>query len=103
KITPEEVTEFAMEIQHEAQRLNRLITNMLDLDRLESHRATLSLSLTDINWILRSAADRGAATSTNHTFALDLDETLHPFLADSDRLTQVAAHLFYNACKYLPP
>jgi signal transduction histidine kinase len=102
KITPEEVTEFATEIQHEAQRLNRLITNMLDLDRLESHRATLSLSLTDINWILRSAADRGAATSTNHTFALDLDETLHPFLADADRLTQVAANLISNAVKYSP-
>jgi len=102
KVTPEEVTEFATEIQHEAQRLNRLITNMLDLDRLESHRATLSVSLTDINWILRSASDRGAATSVDHTFALDLDETLHPFLADSDRLTQVAANLVSNAVKYSP-
>jgi signal transduction histidine kinase len=102
KVTPEEVSEYAREIQHEAQRLNRLITNMLDLDRLESHRATLSVSLTDMNWILRSAADRGAATSVGHTFALDLDEALHPFLADSDRLTQVAANLVSNAVKYSP-
>ena len=102
KITPEEVGEYAREIQHEAQRLNRLITNMLDLDRLESHRATLSVSLTDMNWILRAAAERGAATSAGHTFALDLDETLHPFLADSDRLTQVAANLVSNALKYSP-
>jgi signal transduction histidine kinase len=102
KVTPEEVGEYAREIQHEAQRLNRLITNMLDLDRLESHRASLSVSLTDMNWILRSASDRGAATSAGHTFALDLDETLHPFLADSDRLTQVAANLVSNAVKYSP-
>jgi signal transduction histidine kinase len=100
KVTPAEVSEYATEIEHEALRLNRLITNMLDLDRLESHRATLTLGLTDLNRILRLAADRGAAASATHTFALDLDETLHPFMADSDRLTQVAANLVSNAVKY---
>jgi len=102
KVTPEAVHDYAAEIQNEALRLNRLITNMLDLDRLESHRATLSLSLTDLNRILRSAADRGATASATHTFALDLDGTLHPFIADSDRLTQVAANLVSNAVKYSP-
>jgi signal transduction histidine kinase len=100
KVTPQEVGEYAAEIEHEALRLNRLITNMLDLDRLESHRATLSLGLTDLNRILRSAADRGAATSATHTFVLDLDGALHPLIADSDRLTQVAANLVSNAIKY---
>jgi signal transduction histidine kinase len=102
KVTSEEVNEYATEIENEALRLNRLITNMLDLDRLESHRATLTLGLTDLNRILRSAADRGAATSASHTFALDLDAALHPFLADGDRLTQVAANLVSNAIKYSP-
>jgi signal transduction histidine kinase len=102
KVTSEEVTEYATEIQHEALRLNRLITNMLDLDRLESHRATLTLTLTDLNRIMRLAAERGAATSASHTFALDLDGTLHPFMADADRLTQVAANLVSNAVKYSP-
>jgi signal transduction histidine kinase len=102
KVTASEVSEYATEIEHEALRLNRLITNMLDLDRLESHRATLNLGLTDLNRILRSAADRGAAASAGHTFALDLDGTLHPFMADSDRLTQVAANLVSNAVKYSP-
>ena len=102
KVTSQAVREYAAEIQNEALRLNRLITNMLDLDRLESHRATLTLGLTDLNRILRSAADRGAAASAGHTFALDLDGTLHPFMADSDRLTQVAANLVSNAVKYSP-
>jgi signal transduction histidine kinase len=102
KVSSEDVRECAAEIQNEALRLNRLITNMLDLDRLESHRATLTLGLTDLNSILRSAADRGSAASASHTFALDLDGTLHPFIADSDRLTQVAANLVSNAVKYSP-
>ena len=101
-VTPEEVSEYATEINREALRLNRLITNMLDLDRLKSHRATLTLSLTDLNDIMRSAVDRGAATAALHTFALDLDPTLDPFMADSDRLTQVAANLVSNAVKYSP-
>ena len=40
------------------------------------------------------------AASAGHTFVLDLDGTLHPFMADSDRLTQVAANLVSNAVKY---
>lgn len=102
EVTPAEVKEYAQEINADALRLNRLITNMLDLDRLQSNRATLNLDLIDINQILRAAAQRGAAAVPGHDFVLELDNSLPAITADFDRITQVVANLVSNAMKYSP-
>ncbi|MGH7862210.1 MAG: sensor histidine kinase, partial [Candidatus Dormibacteraceae bacterium] len=69
---------------------------------LQSSRVTLNLDLIDINQILRSAAQRGAASAPGHDFVLDLDGSLPHIRADFDRITQVVANLVSNAIKYSP-
>src|SRR5207302_7702303 len=43
-LAPEDVNEFAGDIHKDALRLNRMITEMLDLDRMESGRVTLNVT-----------------------------------------------------------
>src|SRR4029077_1089097 len=62
-LTPAEMKEYASDINKDAQRLNRMITEMLDLDRMESGRMTLNREPTDINAVIAEAADRRGASA----------------------------------------
>jgi signal transduction histidine kinase len=101
-LTPAEMKEYAGDIFKDAQRLNRLITEMLDLDRMEAGRMSLHIEPTDLNAIVSEAADRVRPNAPGHPITLSLDERLPEIPADRDRLTQVAANLLSNAVKYSP-
>ena len=101
-VTPDEVKEFSGDIYNDALRLNRMITEMLDLDRIESGRITLQLAPQDLNEVLRTQVERAQVTTTRHKITADLDPSVPPIQADSDRLVQVVANLLSNAVKYSP-
>ena len=102
ELSADETKAFAGDINNDAQRLNRMITEMLDLDRIEAGRMTLNICPLDLNAILNEAADRARAVSPKHTIAANLDPTLPAVNGDSDRLFQVVANLLSNAVKYSP-
>jgi signal transduction histidine kinase len=69
-LTIAEMKEYAADINKDAQRLNRLITEMLDLDRMEAGRMTLHRESADLNairsasgWTRRSRRSPPTATS----------------------------------------
>lgn len=99
-LTPAEIREFSGDINKDAQRLNRMITDMLDLDRIESGRMVLHRKAVDINTIIRDVVVR--PNSPRHPIALKLDPSLPLFAGDRDKLTQVVANLLNNAVKYSP-
>jgi PAS domain S-box-containing protein len=101
-LLPEETKQFAGDINNDAQRLNRMITEMLDLDRIEAGRMTLNIVPLDLNAIVTDAADRARATSPKHSIVTRLDPALPTALGDSDRLFQVVSNLLSNAVKYSP-
>ena len=102
ELSADETKSFAGDINNDAQRLNRMITEMLDLDRIEAGRMTLNICPIDLNAILSDAADRARAASPKHTIAANLDTTLPAVRGDSDRLFQVVSNLLTNAVKYSP-
>src|SRR6266851_4428007 len=102
ELSAEETKAFAGDINNDAQRLNRMITEMLDLDRIEAGRMTLDIASVDLNAILNDAAERASATSPKHSIVTRLDPRLPAARGDSDRLFQVAANLLSNAIKYSP-
>jgi signal transduction histidine kinase len=102
EVEPTEVKEFAGDINADALRLNRMITEMLDLDRIESGRMVMHMESVDLNQILADAVDRARMTSSTHAIVLSLDPEIPRLQGDSDRLTQVVANLLSNAVKYSP-
>jgi signal transduction histidine kinase len=97
-----EMREYAGDINKDARRLARLITDMLDLDRMESGRMTLNSHPVDLNRIVAETAAQFRLSAVDHPIELHLDVRLPELLGDSDRLTQVVTNLVSNAIKYSP-
>jgi PAS domain S-box-containing protein len=101
-VSLEEAKGFAGDINKDAERLNRMINDMLDLDRIEAGRLTLHLQPVDINSLLEDAVDRARASSAGHSVLVNLDPARPIVRCDPDRIAQVAANLLSNAIKYSP-
>jgi signal transduction histidine kinase len=101
-LTLAEMKEYAGDINKDAQRLNRMITEMLDLDRMESGRMVMHAERTDINAIIVEAAGRMAPNADRHPIQLNLDPDLPLIEVDKDKINQVLLNLLSNAVKYSP-
>ncbi|HEY4025208.1 MAG TPA: ATP-binding protein [Candidatus Dormibacteraeota bacterium] len=99
---PQEVRELARDINGEALRLDRLIEDLLDLDRMESGAAPLHRQPVEVNPVVTALADRMRRTAPDHPVVLRLAEGLPAIQAEPDRLTQVFTNLLSNAVKYSP-
>ncbi len=101
-LSPAEVKEYATDIFSEANRLGRMITDLLDLERMKSGQMALTLERIDLNALIHKVLDYLRLISEGHTFRLQLDDTLPACMGDSDKLAQVIANLLSNALKYSP-
>jgi PAS domain S-box-containing protein len=102
EMKPAEVHEYSGYIFQEAERVNRLITDMLDLDRLEAGKMKLQMSPMDLNAVVEGVAVRSSVVSSKHGIRTELEANLPMVLGDSDRLIQVITNLVSNAIKYSP-
>jgi signal transduction histidine kinase len=101
-LTMDEMREYAGDINKDAHRLNRMINEMLDLDKMESGRLQIHREPLDLNAIVSDAVDRVRPNSPQHPVSLRLDPMLGEMSGDRDKLTQVMANLLNNAVKYSP-
>jgi PAS domain S-box-containing protein len=100
-LEPDEVRAYGGYIFNDADRVNRLIGDMLDLDRMESGRMSIRTADVDINEVLGDAIAR-SGSSPSVDFKADLDPRLPIVVGDRDRLVQVVSNLVNNAVKYSP-
>ena len=100
-LEPDELRAYGGYIFNDAERVNRLIGDMLDLDRMESGRMTMRAADVDVNEVLSDAIAR-ASSSNLVEFRSDLDPRLPIVTGDRDRLVQVVSNLVNNAVKYSP-
>lgn len=101
-VSLEEAKGYAGDINSDAQRLNRMINDMLDLDRIEAGRLTLHKTRVRINDLLQQAVERSRASTTKHYVLCDFDSSQPVVDADADRVAQVISNLLSNAVKYSP-
>lgn len=101
-MSADEIREYSADINREAERLNRMITELLDLDRMESGRMTLRPESVDLGLLATGVVSTAAPRSPRHRLKLQLDPAVPEVFGDRDKLTQVLTNLLDNAIKYSP-
>jgi PAS domain S-box-containing protein len=101
-VSLEEAKGYAADINKDAERLNRMINDILDLDRIEAGRLVLQPQAVDINSLLDDAVDRARASSARHSIVCSFESAKPVVQCDPDRIAQVMANLLSNAIKYSP-
>jgi two-component system sensor histidine kinase KdpD len=100
--TEDERLGFAEGIENEAQRLNRLVGNLLDLSRIESGSLKPDLGWYDIGAVVQEVAGRLSPTLAGHKLKLDVPDDLPPLPLDYIEIDEVVSNLVENAVKYTP-
>src|SRR4029077_17403436 len=103
KYEPRERDELLATLQDEAERLNRFVTNLLDMTRLESGAIELKQDLVDIAEIVGAALERAGNVLARHRVEIEIDPNLPMVRVDSILFEQVLFNLLDNAAKYSPP
>lgn len=96
------IHEFYTIIDQECDRLTRLISDLLNVSRIEAGRA-LDLNPVSVNVpeIIDKVVAAQKSYTTNHQFKVELD-TLPSIVADKDKIDQILTNLTNNAVKYSP-
>jgi len=83
-------------------RLNKMISSLLDVSRLQSGQFALQLAALDLHELAVRAVEELRPTLDSHTVAVVDENGPLPVLADELRLHQVLQNLLQNAAKYSP-
>jgi two-component system sensor histidine kinase KdpD len=94
--------ELTHDIQSAADRLNRLVANLLDMSRLDAGRLKLKLDWCDVGDVIGVAAKRVQDCLENHPLAIRLAPGLPLVRMDFVLMEQVLVNLLDNACNYTP-
>ncbi len=89
-------------IEEEADRLEALINNLLDVSRIQAGGLRLDRSVVNVCRLLERVAQDYRTQTNAHTIALDLPPDLPIMYGDEERLRQVFTNLLSNAIKYSP-
>jgi two-component system sensor histidine kinase KdpD len=97
-LSDHERDELVADIEGEAQRLARLVDNLLDMSRLEGRTAEPRVEWCSVEEVIQVAIDELALAPD--TFALAIDADLPLIRADAAQLERAFANLLENAGRY---
>jgi len=100
--SPEKVRQMLAIALDETDRLARLVSDMLDLQRLELGRFKLLLKSCDAAELVHQAADALQPVAEKAGLRLEVSAQPAPLRADPDRIVQVLTNLLTNAVKFAP-
>ncbi|GAB4439954.1 MAG: hypothetical protein OHK0015_35390 [Chloroflexi bacterium OHK40] len=87
----------------QAQRLNKMVTSLLDLSRLQMGQLSIEQRPVELGALIRRIADEIEPTlHENHQLRIELPAEPLPIIGDDLRLEQVIHNLIQNAVKYSP-
>jgi len=90
------------EIEEEVDRLDRLVTNLLDASRLEAGGLRPSTHPQDLRELIAAVVDRLAPRLAGRAVRVDIPEDLPPVACDYAQIDQVVTNLLENAALHTP-
>jgi signal transduction histidine kinase len=91
------------QVHHDADRVTRLVTELLDISRLETGRLVLRRQMVDLAPLARSIVEKVGMAIPALECTVDFPADLPRVYADPDKVEQVLTNLVENAAKYGSP
>ena len=95
--------ELLTAIDEETDRLTLMVSNLLDLSRIEGGALRPRLEWYDIDELLADVRERMASRTAGHELTVKVDPGLPSLRFDYVQIAQVLVNLIENAVKYSPP
>ena len=101
---PDKAQEFVEKIEVEAQYLNDMVSELLDLSRLESGQSAMTIEPIEAERLVHEVMARMLPLAQRHRVALrtDIQQGETQVAADSRQITRVLVNLAHNAIKFTP-
>ncbi len=90
------------DIEEEADKLTELISNLLEMSRIEAGILHIQPQIIDLGATLQRAVSAAQKRLVNHPVSLEIEGNLVPCQGDARRVEQIVANLLDNAAKYSP-
>ncbi len=101
-LDPAELDLFFRIIEQEADRMSSLITDLLDVARIEAGSLSISPAPIEVAVLIDEARGTYRTSSGGNNIRIELPPGLPPVLADRRRIVQVMINLLSNAARYSP-
>jgi signal transduction histidine kinase len=96
------VIRVAHTIEEECDRLYRLISDLLDISRIQAGRVAMTIGDVDLPDLAETLAERSRPRAPTHQFATDFPPEFPIIRGDREKLRQALGNLIDNAIKYSP-
>ncbi len=101
-LNPEALHTRLKAIEEEADRLNKLVGNLLYASRIQAGGLQMDVTPLDLAPLIERVAERLRVKNPEAAIALDLPAHLPTVMADRERIEEVLQNLLDNAIKYSP-
>ncbi|MFL5657765.1 MAG: sensor histidine kinase [Ktedonobacteraceae bacterium] len=101
-LDPEALRSRLTAVEEEADRLNKLVGNLLYASRIQAGGLQMEIVPLDLPPLIEGVVRRLQAKSPDVSVTLDLPANLPTVMADRDRIEEVLQNLLDNAVKYSP-
>lgn len=91
------------QVNHDADRVTRLITELLDISRLETGRLILRRQMVDLPRLAATVVEKVSMEYPELEATTEFPASFPKVYADPDKVEQVLTNLVENACKYASP
>jgi PAS domain S-box-containing protein len=100
---PDAAQTVFMSVTRSLDRLIRLVSDLLDFEKLQSGQMQFDMRRTSLNSVIKQAEQEVLAHATKSNIRLIVAESSTTVLVDGERITQLLVNLLSNAIRYCKP